>query len=1042
MGEINAENHQIKNGLAATTATDFVIKLQLDAIGIIASGVLSSGVFTTRNLIAGSGLAGGGTLAADRTFNVGTADGTIIVNPDTIQVGVITTANITNNAVDNTKIRDSVGTSVIGRSAGTTGDPADIAASASGQFLRRDGVGVLGFGAIVLSDLPSGINAGVGGSSIPTSRNLVAGSGLFGGGDLSADRTFNVGAIDGTIVVNPDSIQVGTIQNTNIRNSVATSVVGRSANSLGLVSDITATASGQFLKRDGSNIVLFSGIVFSDLPPISFADISGVVPISRGGTSNITANAAINALLDIGLGQVVTFVLSDNVTNTAPTTIVRKHISSSTVTNSFGIAEATDLQNASGILKRVLTDSVLFVTATNASENVRKEIQIMVAGALQPCVAFGYRAGINAPAIYFGSPASDNTLGFVSATMQMVVGATLAMQWTASAITSNLRHNFPARAEQARGANVASATTITAGNDGNLFPLTGVTTVSGLVTTNWQNGSEVVLEVPSGIRIAHNSPFPGASAVNFQLRDSTDITTTKTTLFPFRFNGTSWYEVGSPTFIVDGSITTAKLRNSVGTSVIGRAANSTGVPADIQALASGHFLRRDGTGVLGFGTILLSDLPAGIGGGGGGGGDVFSSRSLIAGAGLTGGGNLSADRTFDVVTADGTIIVNPDSIQVGTINTGNIANNAVDKTKLNDSVATSVIGRSANSSGDPADIQATASGQFLRRDGNNVLGFGAISTFDLPNSVTTISGINLIAGAGLIGGGNLTTNRTFDVATADTTIVVAADSIRVGVITDSNITNNTISSTKLHGTNGPIVLGRDNSGAGQIQELGLRSPLAAISGDDEVVIRTAGFSVVGKSTTGTGNVGDITATTSGQFLNMNGSSLAFRSIVKSDIPTLDYSTVLATYQFSHVSTGNIGDPGPPDDANAQWLAAAVSDAQSAGGDSFEDVRYPYFSAFGHNASSWSLQIQTPQDFPDANGGVVNWKFELYKDGIATGNIVNVTSGSFSGWTLWGSSGNFTWENGLGLSLKVTPSTLVGTILSYGIRAYIVVQLYR
>jgi len=47
-------------------------------------------------------------------------------------------------------------------------------------------------------------------SAVPTIRVLTAGAGLTGGGDLSADRTFNVGAnVDGSIVVNADDIKVG-----------------------------------------------------------------------------------------------------------------------------------------------------------------------------------------------------------------------------------------------------------------------------------------------------------------------------------------------------------------------------------------------------------------------------------------------------------------------------------------------------------------------------------------------------------------------------------------------------------------------------------------------------------------------------------------------------------------------------------------------------------------------------------------------------------------------------------------------------------------
>jgi len=49
-------------------------------------------------------------------------------------------------------------------------------------------------------------------------------------------------------------------------------------------------------------------------------------------------------------------------------------------------------------------------------------------------------------------------------------------------------------------------------------------------------------------------------------------------------------------------------------------------------------------------------------------GYVFDTRQVISGAGLTGGGDLSTDRTFDVVAnADGSIIVNANDIQIGTL---------------------------------------------------------------------------------------------------------------------------------------------------------------------------------------------------------------------------------------------------------------------------------------------------------------------------------------------------------------------------------------
>ncbi len=51
-------------------------------------------------------------------------------------------------------------------------------------------------------------------------------------------------------------------------------------------------------------------------------------------------------------------------------------------------------------------------------------------------------------------------------------------------------------------------------------------------------------------------------------------------------------------------------------------------------------------------------------------GDVPATRQVIAGAGMTGGGDLSADRTLNVIAnADGSIVVNADDVQVGVLAT-------------------------------------------------------------------------------------------------------------------------------------------------------------------------------------------------------------------------------------------------------------------------------------------------------------------------------------------------------------------------------------
>jgi hypothetical protein len=78
-----------------------------------------------------------------------------------------------------------------------------------------------------------------------------------------------------------------------------------------------------------------------------------------------------------------------------------------------------------------------------------------------------------------------------------------------------------------------------------------------------------------------------------------------------------------------------------------------------------------------------------------------------------------------------------------TVGTVDITDKAVTDVKLRDAAALSVIGRSANSIGTPADLAASLNGQVLRVSGTS-LGFGAI---DL-NSPNSVAGLLAVASGG------------------------------------------------------------------------------------------------------------------------------------------------------------------------------------------------------------------------------------------------------------------------------------------------------
>lgn len=123
-------------------------------------------------------------LVNDATFASGAVDGTTttLTGGGAIQVGTVQTGNIASDAVTTAKIADATDTttgvtdsklrwsaarSVLGRSAATSGAPADIAASADDQVLRRSG-GTVGFGTITPSSLTQWMTSGTSQSASST----------------------------------------------------------------------------------------------------------------------------------------------------------------------------------------------------------------------------------------------------------------------------------------------------------------------------------------------------------------------------------------------------------------------------------------------------------------------------------------------------------------------------------------------------------------------------------------------------------------------------------------------------------------------------------------------------------------------------------------------------------------------------------------------------------------------------------------------------------------------------------------------------------
>ena len=141
--------------------------------------------YTVATLTAGTGASisnGSGSITISATGSGGTV--TSVATGTGLTGGPITgtgTISVATNGITDTLLRDSAALSVIGRSANSTGDPADIAAGSDHQVLRRSGTS-LAFGAVALNQgaavtgtLPVG-NGGTGGTTF-TANNVLLGNG-------------------------------------------------------------------------------------------------------------------------------------------------------------------------------------------------------------------------------------------------------------------------------------------------------------------------------------------------------------------------------------------------------------------------------------------------------------------------------------------------------------------------------------------------------------------------------------------------------------------------------------------------------------------------------------------------------------------------------------------------------------------------------------------------------------------------------------------------------------------------------------------------
>ena len=549
-----------------------------------------TGLLPFANVANGSALsvlARAGNTAGVMASLAGTSDQVLRVNTagTALAFGTIATAGYTDSSVTLAKLANGTASSVLGRSAATSGVYADIASSADGQVLRRGASGVIAFGSVDLADsdavtglLPFANVASLAGLSVlGRAANTSGVMAAITGADGQVLRVSGTTLAFGTIA--PASIADGTLPLAKLVNATASSVLGRSAATSGVYADIASSADGQVLRRGASGVIAFGAVDLADSDAVT-----GILPFANqpdGSALSVLGRSANSAGVMAPIAGTASQVLSVNAGGTA-----LAFSTLGTASYADGSVTLAKLPNAtaSSVLGRSAATGGVYADIASSADG-----QVLRRGA-SGVVAFG--------AVDLAD--SDAVTGFLP--------------------FANLP-NGAATSVLGRSANSAGVlASISASADGQVLTrVGGVVAFAALGVSSLGGGSAVgqVLTNASG-----NVPTWGA----LDLADTDAVTgllaftniasvsarsllgrsaNTSGVLAPIVGGGANTVLVDNGTALTFATLNLSSLTSIAGYSVVGNATAASAVPTAISGAADGQMLRRSGIAV-GWGSIDLS----------------------------------------------------------------------------------------------------------------------------------------------------------------------------------------------------------------------------------------------------------------------------------------------------------------------------------------------------------------------------------------------------------------------------------------------------
>lgn len=499
--------------------------------------------------------------------------------------GVTTLLNISNGV---TMTGDILVTSVVAPSSPAAGKLFIYGDSTSKNFCSKDDAGNVNHG--VRSITPPANNFifaisdnGVVSAAQPSFSGI---SGVITAGQLPAftgDVTKPLGSTVQTLANIPNDVPAaGDIQFTEIAAPAAPS-----AGSLRVWADSTThalrgrssanlcTMAFQYVSPANQFLTAFDGTfgTFNSAQP-TFGNISGTLGFSQGGTGQTSAGAAFDALgsSSASIAAATTTDLSTvsggyvlltgagavNITSFGTVTNGRRVTLRNTTASSVGFTHnSTSLLcpgGAQGILLDI-GDSAEIISLGGGNWQVLSVNNVSVWMGKATTTAVGLQTGgtvlmqVSGTTLVFNASILANAGGGNTTPSYSFNADTGTGMWRigagdigfASATTqqfhvnaNGLQHNT--RHQQGKGATVASAATITLGNDGNVFVLSGTTPVTAITTTGWQSGSIIVL-IPNSasITLGHS-----ASAGGIKTKTGSPVVPVLGSPYMLVYDGSTW----------------------------------------------------------------------------------------------------------------------------------------------------------------------------------------------------------------------------------------------------------------------------------------------------------------------------------------------------------------------------------------------------------------------------------------------------------------------------------------------------------------------